>query len=104
MQRAPATFPAGDVSRRKMLALQFAQGLSMPAKAGIRLDGATELSDSRFRGNDRTADWDFAGASHSGADRVRAAVRNQQGIVLLVFIVLGVLAARRFRPGSEARA
>ena len=27
-----------------------------------------------------------------------------QGIVLLVFIVLGALAARRFRPGSEARA
>jgi hypothetical protein len=26
-----------------------------------------------------------------------------QGIVLLIFIVLGVLAARRFRPGSEAR-
>jgi hypothetical protein len=30
--------------------------------------------------------------------------RIAQGIVLLVFIVLGVLAARRFRPGSEARA
>ena len=27
-----------------------------------------------------------------------------QGIVLLVFIVLGVLAAIRFRPGSAARA
>jgi hypothetical protein len=27
-----------------------------------------------------------------------------QGIVLLVFIVLGVLAGRRFRPGSPARA
>jgi hypothetical protein len=27
-----------------------------------------------------------------------------QGIALLVFIVLGMLAARRFRPGSEARA
>jgi hypothetical protein len=27
-----------------------------------------------------------------------------QGVVLLVFIVLGVLAAIRFRPGSEARA
>ena len=26
-----------------------------------------------------------------------------QGIVLLIFILLGVLAARRFRPGSEAR-
>src|SRR6185503_2466434 len=86
-----------DIGDRTQCAL--CEALGRGVEMDLRHDRVDRALSQRVR-SDRAVVSEGAGVAKTGTDAVRPPFSVTQGVILVAFLILGIMAARRFRPTS----